>query len=302
MTGGEESRADSALHLDRLDDGRAEDRRREALARARLADELARLPAWDSPALRARLRSDESAPSLGALVVCVRLALARGDRAAVQELFVLLLQRIEARNRRWAAQTVRRTPSVPPAAESAVREDLKQELTLHLWQRIAVRDAAAWDPWDPWELYFQRALAYAQRHVATAYMERSGYWTATTIASPTRVPALLLSRLGASLGDANDDHGATVSEPAAPDDRLSAADLADLRDLVERLPRRERTAVIMRFWLAASEREIAAALDVTTRTVRNALTRAYARLRTYYADEPPDAALREAGSEESVRR
>jgi DNA-directed RNA polymerase specialized sigma24 family protein len=63
--------------------------------------------------------------------------------------------------------------------------------------------------------------------------------------------------------------------------------------LVKRLPRHERVAVVMRFWLAASEREIAATLCVTTRTVRNALSRASVRLRAEYADEPPGAPVGE---------
>jgi hypothetical protein len=58
-----------------------------------------------------------------------------------------------------------------------VREDLKQELTRHLWQRIVGRD-------DAWERYFQWALAFAQRHVASAYMERTGYWTAASVRDP----------------------------------------------------------------------------------------------------------------------
>ena len=52
---------------------------------------------------------------------------------------------------------------------------------------------------------------------------------------------------------------------------------------MERLPDRERQAVVLRFWYDASETEIAEALGgVTTRTVRNILTRAYARLRGGY--------------------
>jgi RNA polymerase sigma factor (sigma-70 family) len=268
--------------------------RREELARTRRADELAHLPAWNSPALWAPLRADDGALSLGALVALVRLSLAHADHAAAQELFVLLLQRM-ARNRRWAAHTVRRTPSVPATEASGVREDLKQELTRHLWQRIAVGGDAAW---DAWELYFQQALAYAQRHAATAYMEHNGYSTPSTVATPTRMPAVLVSRLGAYLAAWDDERQAPAREPAAAEGPLTVVELSDLRDLVERLPRRERAVVVMRFWLAASEREIAAALGVTTRTVRKTLARASIRLRAEYADyadEPPSMLSREDG-------
>jgi hypothetical protein len=56
-----------------------------------------------------------------------------------------------------------------------VREDLLQELTLHLWSEIALGDNEAW------EIFFTRALSFAQRPVATAFMERNGYWVASNV-------------------------------------------------------------------------------------------------------------------------
>jgi RNA polymerase sigma factor (sigma-70 family) len=63
---------------------------------------------------------------------------------------------------------------------------------------------------------------------------------------------------------------------------MVAAELADLRALVERLPKRQRAVVIMRYWQDARENEIAATLGVTPRAVRAMLTRAYAKLRAAY--------------------
>ena len=40
----------------------------------------------------------------------------------------------------------------------------------------------------------------------------------------------------------------------------SAAELCDLRELVARLPERQRAVVIMRYWQDAQERDIAASL------------------------------------------
>jgi hypothetical protein len=51
-----------------------------------------------------------------------------------------------------------------------VRDDLLQELTLYLWGQIAVQSD------ETWEIFFTRALGFAQRRVATAFMERNGYW------------------------------------------------------------------------------------------------------------------------------
>lgn len=260
--------------------------------RARLDAELATLLPLNSSELRALARV-ESPPdgvarlSAGTLVALLRRAAAGGDLKLAQELFVSLLERTEACNRRWAARVVAHTPSLRSMVQgrASVREDLKQELTLHLWQRLArERDPA-------WELFFARALAFAQRRVARSYMERNGYWAASGASQhPERLPALMLSQLATyDEGDAVPaEERLAAREPSAEEQSLTLADLADLRELVGRLPARERLAVVMRFWLGAREREIAAALGVTTRTVRNLLGRAYARLRRDYTGTTDD--------------
>lgn len=249
------------------------------LARVRLAAELDTLAPWDTPLLWARLRTrtPQQAVSLGALAHCVRLAVRAGDQRAVRELFVRLLERTELPNARWARRTVARTTGLFGAAGEQVREDLRQELTLRLWEQIVLRDG------EGWELFFQRSLDYAQRHVADMLMRQRGYWPSTAGASRERawlVPAFL-----ASLDRTpNEDAPATEVDALADSaDQFTAADLADLRALVARLPAHERLAVVLRYWDGASEAEIARALGgVTTRTVRNYLRRACARLRGWY--------------------
>ena len=80
------------------------------------------------------------------------------------------------------------------------------------------------------------------------------------------------------------DADATADAPPLPDPRdpFTTADLADLRGYVEQLPPRERAAVVMRYWQRAREHEIAAALGVTSRTVRNLLRKAHTRLYALY--------------------
>jgi RNA polymerase sigma factor (sigma-70 family) len=249
------------------------------LARTRLTAELDLLAPWDTSLLWARLRArtPQQAVSLGALVHCIRLAARAGDQRAARELFVRLLERIELRNARWARRTVARTAGLFGAAGEQVREDLRQELTLRLWEQIVVRDG------EGWELFFQRSLDYAQRHVADALMRQRGYWPGTTGASGERarlVPAFL-----ASLDRTPDEDAPPAEADALADsaDQFTAADLADLRALVTRLPAHERLVVLLRYWDGASEAEIARALGgVTTRTVRNYLRRACERLRGWY--------------------
>ncbi len=280
---------DAADAVDAVDIGgirqvRSLQQERETHARGRLAAELASLPAWGTTAFASWLALTDvaSALSSGALVRLLRRATATGDTALQEHFFVALLRRIERQNTHWAARALVRPP-LGRAARESLREELKQELTLALWQRLTgERD-------DAWELYFSRALDFAQRHVAHAYLVRNGYWYSS--AAPQ--PPLLLSALRAShlFGDLTPGEPLAVSQGAARDE-MSVAELADLRDLVQRLPFRERVAVVMRFWLASSERDIASALGVTTRTVRNLITRALTRLRHAYGG-PSDAGVSE---------
>ncbi len=269
------------------------------VARARLTSELQSLPAWDSPQLWARVYSSvpQQSVSFGAIVHLIRVAARRNEGRAARELFVLLLERTEGLNRRWAEQTVRGISSLRGATGLAVREDLRQELTLRLWEAVALAGA------ESWELFFQRALAYAQRHTATTYMEQRGYWrrrptnrrAVQSRATPT-APASTASAVSVAV-IADDDtpyeryerrHDVDSSVPevsmlsashlATVASEFAAADLTDLRDLVVRLPREQQIAVVLRHWQQASEVEIAAALGVTTRTVRNYLRRAHKRI------------------------
>ncbi|HST87019.1 MAG TPA: sigma factor-like helix-turn-helix DNA-binding protein [Ktedonobacterales bacterium] len=253
------------------------------LAHARLAAELETLAPWDTPLLWARLRAraPQQAVSLGALAHCIRLAARAGDQRAARELFVRLLERTEALNARWARRTVARTTGLFGAAGEQVREDLRQELTLRLWEHIVVHDG---EGGEGWELFFQRALDYAQRHVAGALMRQHGYWPGTA-AGASGERARLVPALLASLDRLPDEDAPITEVDALADsaDQFSAADLADLRALVTRLPAHERLTVVLRYWDGASEAEIARALGgVTTRTVRNYLRRACARLRGWY--------------------
>jgi RNA polymerase sigma factor (sigma-70 family) len=246
-------------------------------ARLRLAREIAALPRWGTPALWTRLlaHDPQASVSSGALVSYLRLAVQRSETQAMRELFILLLGRIERVNRQWALRAIARTPSLRGELAASARDDLLQDLTLHLWREIALEGD------ESWEIFFTRALGFAQRHVATAFMERNGYWVASDTQRPSRGTAIPFSRLTARY-DADERGGNEWPQLVAPEDGMVAAELADLRALVERLPRRQRDIIIMRYWLDAQENDIATSLGVSTRAVRGALRRAYAKLRAAY--------------------
>lgn len=238
----------------------------------------------------------QHAVSFGALVHLIRVAARRDERRVTRELFVLLLERIEGHNRRWADQTARGTAGLRGPTGLAAREDLRQELTLRLWESIALASG------ESWELFFQRSLAYAQRHTATAYMEQHGYWSRRTasrraVSSPATLAAGDPTRATYAPVAAEDlleqrhSNGSIVAlgistrhtpDMAAIGGEFAASDLTDLRDLVARLPQEQRIAIVLRHWQQAFEIEIAETLGLTTRTVRNYLRRAHMRLREWY--------------------
>src|SRR5258707_677173 len=112
-------------------------------------------------------------------------------------------------------------------------------------------------------------------------MVQRGYWRREGVRRPGRALPHLLSHLGVR-ADGTDGTDGAARLVADPRDNFTAAELADLRALALALPIRERTAVVLRYWQEASEREIAQALTVSTRTVRTYLRRAHDALRAAY--------------------
>ena len=249
-----------------------------ATARQRLADELASI-AVETTAVgfeRLRMALASARVSRGAIVHLIRAFQARGAEWAARDLFVLLLERCELASRAWVNRVLGQTPLA--AAEAAeIGEELRQELALSLWVEVTRSRQ------EKWELFFAHALDYAQRHTATSYMERRGLWRRTGVArGRANLARLLVSVSRVAADEAETGDGWLPSEPRNP---FRAAELADLRSLVARLPERQRAVIVMRYWQDASEDEMSRALGVTTRTIFNLRRAAYKRLRAWYLGE-----------------
>ncbi|MGE5333731.1 MAG: hypothetical protein ACM3N4_03450, partial [Nitrososphaerota archaeon] len=224
-----------------------------ALARARRAFELGRLPGWGTtltPSLWQRLREREGGVSSGTLVALLRHAMRQRHVTVTKEVFLLLLERTEAANAFWARHVVagiRDIGSLSPETAQMMREDLRQELTLHLWEELALRDR------EGWELFFRRSLVFARAHVARRYLARHGYRPGQHL---VLFFADIAARTARSASDSVSDGDGVPDEPQITlHDPLAASDLADLRGYVEQLPPRERAAVVMRYWQQAREPE-----------------------------------------------
>jgi hypothetical protein len=240
-------------------------------ARQRLAAELEEWPPVDSPLLWAELRSRPSPPlSPGARIHYIRVARTQGRHRLARDLFVGLLEEIETSCAAWARRCVGRTVVIPGNERERLREELRQELALRLWDEVGLGKKLGW------ELFFPRALTFAEQHVASSLMQQRGYWPTNNKAQPQCSANRLLIHL--QLEERAD-------RQASPMNLFSSADLCDLRELVRRLPVRPRTAIVLRYWQDATEGEIAQALGgVTTRTVRNYLRQGHALLRGWYAE------------------
>lgn len=252
-----------------------------ALARGRLADELGALDELDEAALWQRLLQATPRPgvSRGALVHFIRRALADGDDTEAEALFIALTLRIEGLTRQWIRRTILSAGLTLSAADWREHAaDLAQEHTLRLWSAIARNDGEAW------ELFFGRALAYTQGHIAETWRRRMR----------PQASAISLARLLESDGE----RGEVALIAPERLDELSQVELSDLRAMVARLPERERLVIVLRYWAGASEDIIAEALGgVSTRTVRSVLTRAYALLRAGYSGVADMAPASEADGE-----
>jgi hypothetical protein len=94
------------------------------------------------------------------------------------------------------------------------------------------------------EIFFARALSFAQRQVAIAFMERNDYWIAPGARRPAYGTAIPFSRPSAR-HDADERADDEWPQPIASEDGLVAAELAGLRALVARPPKRRRAARAM---------------------------------------------------------
>jgi RNA polymerase sigma-70 factor (sigma-E family) len=86
-----------------------------------------------------------------------------------------------------------------------------------------------------------------------------------------------------------------LPEPTAPDQTDAAPDRTDLWHALQRLPRRQRAVVVLRYYEDLSEAETAKVLGCSTGTVKSQTAKAFAKLRldpALLADLPAEEASR----------
>ncbi|HET9658015.1 MAG TPA: SigE family RNA polymerase sigma factor [Kineosporiaceae bacterium] len=82
-----------------------------------------------------------------------------------------------------------------------------------------------------------------------------------------------------------------VDEGAAPDVSGLVGDRDMVVGLLRSLPPRQRTALVLRYWLGLTDREIADSMGCAVGTVKSQLSRGIGQLRTQWATEPQVSGL-----------
>lgn len=76
--------------------------------------------------------------------------------------------------------------------------------------------------------------------------------------------------------------------PLQPDSADDRAERDAMRERLARLPRKQRAALVLRYYAGLADAEIAAELGCSVSTVRSQISRALATLRIHIADARPD--------------
>lgn len=246
---------------------------RYAVRQAEIERAYADLPAPSTPAYWQALDGSRGAAlPLETLVRCFRERDAAHEREQADRICALVLGRSLTPTQFWARRIARHAPA---HARHDLEERLEQECYTELWRVMS-------DPDQAFILVnFDHMLQRIQDHVAHAVMQQEGYWKRRGVETPTRVPRRLTERLDRPARDADDPD--TVAIPVADLGAQEAFDwidlAADVDALLEALSPEDRALVHDLYWRGLSQDEIADALGVTDRTIRNRRDRILALLR-----------------------
>lgn len=234
------------------------------------------LPDYDSSAFWDMIERSET--SLETLVKWFRIACLYEDVRGSDRLMTVIVLRTQANNQAWA-RGVLRTLAVAEDVRTALVSDLCADLYECLLR--ALRDHQR----HYWEEQFWHCLRFERQHVYKAFMMREGYWHVPQVKHSTRVPRRLLTRIDVPL-ETHEQRLSTLDvEDEQAQNALLAMEQLDLLLLVQQLPPKLKGVLLLLFWEARTEKEVAQLLKITDRTVRNRKREAFALLRQALANE-----------------
>lgn len=212
------------------------------------------------------------------IVRYLREAVSRGDAQHRNRLLALIVQRTQTANERWV-QRILKAAEIPPAACSMLADDLYADLCERMLH--AVLDSQR----HFWEVNFLHCLYFERQHVFRSLMMREGHWHNSAVEKSERIPRSAVLSLDHAISPERLEAMALEIADPWTERMFHAIDRHDLLQCVFRLPGHLRSVVLLVFWEGKSEKEVALALGITDRTVRNRLQRSFNVLRTALAAE-----------------
>lgn len=255
---------------------------RYAARQAEIERAYASLPAPGTPAYQQALEGAQGEVlPLEVLVRCYRERQAARDDAQANRIYELVLGCVQTPTQYWARAVARR---VPPHARNDLEERLEYDCYAELWKVMK-------DPEQAFILVnFHHMLQQIQKHIMHAVMQQEGYWTRPGVETPKRVPRNMTDSFDRPARDANDpDAPAIQVEDRRAEQAFGRAEMAaDMETLLQELSPGDRALLHDYFWRGLSQDEIADALGITDRTVRNRLKRILTYLRRLLQGEEED--------------
>lgn len=244
--------------------------------RSILAQSYSMLPDYGSSAFWKVIESTDT--PLETLTKCFRVACLYEDDAGRNRLFSSIVRRLQVTNEAWA-RAVLRTLTVAEDIRTALIGDLCADLYEHLL--YALLDSKK----HFWEEHFLHCLRFERQHVYKAFMMREGYWHEAQVKRSARVPRTLLTRMDVPVQTNEQTPYALDIEDEQAQNALLAIEQTDVLLLIQRLPAKLKTVLLLLFWEGHSEKEVAQLLGITDRTVRNRKKEALALLRQALENE-----------------
>jgi RNA polymerase sigma factor (sigma-70 family) len=203
----------------------------------------------------------EMALPLEVLGRCLRERLSTGTRPDAERIFGVIVLRIQSTVQFWANTFASKSQG---GQGLGIAEDLESESYLALWQELASSKRTFLF------VNFHHALKRIIQHAAHAFMEQEGFWTRAGVEHPTRIQRSQAVSLEASKGnDPNSSLADTLPDPLSQFSPGERELRIDLEGLLAQLDPRSRLIILAAFIGGYTQKEIAAWLNTTDRTIRN---------------------------------
>lgn len=199
------------------------------------------------------------------LVKSARAANQIQQNAVGQKLASIIIARSLAKNEFWAKSIARKCYELGWDEQRNMGLDLCADLNEAILK--AVGDSSR----SFWEENFVHCLSYERMHVYRSFMLREGRLNTAHVEKSRRIPRSLVYRLDDMVAYSDALHNPYEIEDERAYAILHAIDSSFLMDIVKRLPQRLAEVVHLVYWEDRTEKDIAALLGISDRTVRNRL-------------------------------